>query len=281
MEKEYLTLREIQLAELEMLKVFDAFCREHGLRYTISGGTLLGAIRHGGFIPWDDDIDLWIPRPEYERFLELIYDQGLKLADNIEIHSGDREDDFAMPFTKIFRTDILVDEEIRTYKSDGDGIWLDLFPVDGLPDTKEEMDREWAEITKLKKQLARSISLITKKRPNESVLKWLARAPIAAFAKIKGFRWYRDRIIETAKSHSYEDSTNLGNIVFGDDRAERELLEKHELEKYMDIPFEDGVFMGFENYDLWLTRRYGDWHTVPSKENQSAHYVKAYRREKL
>ncbi len=278
MEKQYLSLREIQLAELEMLKSFDAFCRKHGLRYTISGGTLLGAIRHGGFIPWDDDIDLWIPRPDYERFVSLVYDQKEALGDNIIVRSAERDDDFAMPYTKIFRTDILVDEEIRTYKSDGDGIWLDLFPVDGLPDDKEAIDREWAEITRLKKQLARSISLISKKRPDESVMKWLARAPLAAGAKIKGYRYYRDRIIEIAKSHPYEESRMLANIVFGDDKADRELLEKEELEKHCDIPFEDSIFMGFENYDLWLTRRYGDWHTVPPKEKQSAHYVKAYRK---
>ena len=278
MEKQYLSLREIQLAELEMLKAFDAFCRKHGLRYTISGGTLLGAIRHGGFIPWDDDIDLWIPRPDYDRFVELIYDHNETIDENIIVRSAERDDEFAMPYTKIFRTDIVVDEEIRTFKSDGDGIWLDLFPVDGLPDDKVDIDKEWAEVTKQKKMLARSISLISKKRPDESTIKWLARAPIALYAKMIGYKHYRDRIIEIARSHSYEDSHMLANIVFGDDRADRELLEKEELEKYCDIPFEDGEFMGFENYDLWLTRRYGDWRTIPRKEKQSAHYVKAYRK---
>ena len=103
MEKQYLTLREIQLAELEMLKAFDVFCRKHGLVYSIMGGTLLGAVRHGGFIPWDDDIDLWIPRPDYERFISLIYDDQEKIADNIIVRSAERDDDFAMPYTKIFR----------------------------------------------------------------------------------------------------------------------------------------------------------------------------------
>ena len=66
-----LTLREIQLAELEILIEFDRICKLHNLKYSLAAGTLLGAIRHKGFIPWDDDIDVCMPRPDYEKFIEL------------------------------------------------------------------------------------------------------------------------------------------------------------------------------------------------------------------
>ena len=70
-EHAYLTLDQIHAEELETLVDFDEFCNEHGLRYSLAGGTLLGAVRHKGFIPWDDDIDVGMPREDYERFLQI------------------------------------------------------------------------------------------------------------------------------------------------------------------------------------------------------------------
>ena len=64
-------LRELQLMQLEMALEVDRICKKHGLKYTLIGGTLLGAVRHGGFIPWDDDVDLLMPRPDYKRFMKL------------------------------------------------------------------------------------------------------------------------------------------------------------------------------------------------------------------
>ena len=72
-----LTTREVQLLELEILKAFDAFAKKHSIPYHLAYGTLLGAVRHKGFIPWDDDIDVLVPRPEYERLLDLLESEGL------------------------------------------------------------------------------------------------------------------------------------------------------------------------------------------------------------
>ena len=66
-----LNVRDIQLINLEMLDAFDAFCKKHGLPYCLCGGTLLGAVRHKGFIPWDDDLDVFMARPDYERLIEV------------------------------------------------------------------------------------------------------------------------------------------------------------------------------------------------------------------
>ena len=274
MGKNYLTLREIQTAELEMLVQFDRFCREYRIAYTIFGGTLLGAVRHGGFIPWDDDVDLAVPRKDYERFLSLVYDAHISVGEHMHVLSGDRDDDFAMPFTKIFRDDILVDQGIRTYEHDGDGIWIDVFPLDDLPENRKDLERVWQEGADLRRKLARSISVVSRKRKGENTLKWLGRAPLALYARSRGYNYYKHRLIGTAK-HGYSGPW-IGNIVFGVDEPEKEILTREEFCDTVEILFEGQSLQTFRNHEAFLTRRYGDWQTPPPEEDRITHSIKAY-----
>lgn len=76
-DRRFLTLDEIHAVELSLLLKFDAFCKDHGLRYSLAGGTLLGAVRHKGFIPWDDDIDLCMPRPDWDRLVQIAQEDAI------------------------------------------------------------------------------------------------------------------------------------------------------------------------------------------------------------
>lgn len=276
MVREYLTLREIQLAELEMLKAFDVFCRQYGIRYTLFGGTLLGALRHGGFIPWDDDVDIAVPRPDYDRLLALVCDDHQKIGEQFRLLSGDRDTKFAFPFAKLVRTDIVLDSASKAYTHDGDGVWLDLFPLDGLPENTDELNQVWAEAAVLRKHLARSVSIISKRRNGESLVRWIARAPLSLYARIKGYTYYRDRMISTAKAQGF-DHTYVGNIVYGVDDWHLEILSMEECLDLQDLEFEGESFMALKNAEEFLTRRYGDWRKLPPEEERNAHFLKAYR----
>ena len=132
-----LDLKQIQQRELEIFKVFTGICEKYGIRYYLAGGTLLGAVRHQGFIPWDDDIDINMPREDYDRLLEH--------ADEIGA-SGDYKlaayelGNLNYPFAKIYdlHTSIkkLYDDD-ETEKN----LWIDIFPMDGLPDDMNEVRR--------------------------------------------------------------------------------------------------------------------------------------------
>ena len=102
---ELLSLKEMQQVYLELLKEFDALCREHDLRYDLAGGSLLGAVRHGGFIPWDDDIDVCMPRPDFRRLLDLKAQGKLSLAKDRDVISH-RDKTMARHFGRYVRHDV-------------------------------------------------------------------------------------------------------------------------------------------------------------------------------
>ena len=123
-----LTKEELKIVEFNILKDVACFCRMHNIRYFLCGGTLLGAIRHNGFIPWDDDIDVCMPRPDYERLLSLAEDFNhatYKLIANPLGHSLDAI------YAAIINTDIpCVNMYTDTMRSSY--LWIDIFPVDGF-----------------------------------------------------------------------------------------------------------------------------------------------------
>ena len=125
-------LREIKDIELDILIAFNKFCQDNNLKYYLSGGTLLGAIRHKGFIPWDDDIDVCMPRPDYERLMKIfpnIYMNKYKLK------TISRKN-FICPFAKIIDINTRVD--FKYLNNIDKNLWLDIFPIDGLPKSKKK-----------------------------------------------------------------------------------------------------------------------------------------------
>jgi len=124
-------LRKLQLTELEILCEFDRICRKNNIRYCLGCGTLLGAIRHKGFIPWDDDIDVWMFRSEYERFCQIA---PLELDDRFFFQNWDTDPFFNSAYGKVRKKGtryIRVGQEKMKYQ---DGIYIDILPLDNLPD---------------------------------------------------------------------------------------------------------------------------------------------------
>ena len=105
--QDYDKLRKLQLTQLEMLKYVDSFCKANGINYSIAYGTLLGAVRHKGFIPWDDDLDICMPRDDYNKFIELWKDTDTYLLQN---HNTDN--DFSQSFTKIRKKNTAFVQEV-------------------------------------------------------------------------------------------------------------------------------------------------------------------------
>ena len=125
----YDELRNLQLVQLEMLDYVDKFCSENELKYSIAYGTILGAVRHGGFIPWDDDLDICMPREDYEKFISLWKDTDKYLLQN---HNTDL--DFTQSFTKIRKKGTAFVQKGDIGADYHKGIFIDIFPFDKVPD---------------------------------------------------------------------------------------------------------------------------------------------------
>ena len=265
-----LSLREIQLAELGILEYFDQICRKNGLRYSLAGGTLLGAIRHKGFIPWDDDIDVCMPRPDYERFVRLFRGDGRYL---LSCDCDIKDIKIEYPFIKMMDRQVLVKQD-KT--KEVPYCWIDIFPIDGFP----AEDRE-------------AFALIKKAKFYRSV---------GAYAVLNGYKFYEGKrspfvfyigrifsclytrrrafcnLIKLAKKYDYDDNESVGCVIWGVYGIGERML-KSEFEKFVDVEFEGHTFKAMSCWDSYLTGIYGDYMQLPPEEKRAYHGIKAYRVE--
>ena len=160
-------MTEMQKRLFNMFKWFDSFCRDNNLIYYAVGGTLLGAVRHEGFIPWDDDIDVGMPRKDYEL---LTTKMGTEIQDHYileTVHSMDKS--YCYTFSKLYDTNTTLVENVRSKLKRG--IYIDVFPIDGIGKGNEP-DLEWYHKIKLKKSFY--LSRITGIRKGRSAIKNLS-----------------------------------------------------------------------------------------------------------
>ena len=136
---------EVRKIELDIFSHIVTICEKYELRYIIDYGTLLGAVRHGGFIPWDDDIDISMPRSDYETFKRVFSDE-MTSAPQYELRTG-MKGNIAIPYIQVVHTGTVTEKKGRREKY-AQSVWVDVFPVDGAGYTKEDLAENYAEYWK-------------------------------------------------------------------------------------------------------------------------------------
>ncbi len=264
-----LSLREIQLEELEILKTSAAFFDKHHIKYTLAGGTLLGAIRHGGFIPWDDDIDIIIPRPDYLRLIEILKNEKIGEYNFQCFESGTLD----YPFAKITNPKI----KIKSKSAIDNNLWIDIFPADGIPSDKREQEQLFHHINLQKGRIylkTTSFSVIwhEKKSLANRILKVLLK-PLAHLHSVK---YYSKKIQEYVLKTPYETSEYAAEAVWG--YGVQEIMPKTVFEQYKKITFEKQKFSAVKEYNYMLAKIYGDdYMQLPPKEKQICHHITAIK----
>lgn len=274
MSKQPLTLRELQEVELGILSSFHFFCEKHGLRYYMGGGTLIGAIRHKGFIPWDDDIDLLMPRPDYMKLVELVK-KDCMLDENHKVDCCYFNPAALSSALRIFdtRTELIFTNLRIPYQL---GCWIDVFPLDGLDDSAAKRKRHFKEMRRAMDIYLLAITKFGGKRRSKlaTVLQYGA-APALPFVRLFKNHQYTAWLDRISRRYDYDKSKWVG--VLEGRAEEREAMLKANLEPAQLTDFEGHKFYIMANYDEYLTNLYGDYMKLPPEaERVSRHEINVY-----
>lgn len=259
-----LTTREVQLLELEILKAFDAFAKKHSIPYHLAYGTLLGAVRHKGFIPWDDDIDVLVPRPEYERLLDLLESEGLGKRFTVA-SPRNRSKTYPYPYAKLLLNNTIVYEPKLDSKFSRSSIWIDIFPLDGLPERKTNRAMTFFLALALKNLLYTAI--VSSK--NVSGIQKLAVLLLGPITRMVGIRRWVDWIERFATRYSYADASLAANLAVT--VGSKEAIAKGIISKTITLEFEEHPFPAPKHYDEYLTQLYGAYMELPPVEQRTTH----------
>ncbi len=256
---------EIKKIEWDLLCQFADYCDQKGIRYYLGGGTLLGAIRHKGFIPWDDDIDIIMPRPDYNKFLSENEREHAFCIGSIWNRSAN------IPFIKLFDTSTIIKQKYSKCYHTGH-LWIDIFPLDGLPNSKISLFLHYKISRLMRKMLTLSESNFTE---GTSRIKIIGKIMLYPVAKLIGApRWaiWLDRFSQRIK---FENSYYIGGLVWGYGPQER--MVKAKFLPYSDVSFEGRKFHAPKCWHIYLKNLYGNYMKYPPKNKRLNHAMTAWK----
>ena len=246
----------IKNIEFEILRDVAQFCEKSNIRYFLACGTALGAVRHDGFIPWDDDIDIAMPRPDYDNFIKSYK------SNKFELLAMEFDDKYPYPFAKVSdKTTNLVEKISNPFPM---GVYIDVFPIDGLPESEHERKRHlkliendarvlaWKRISSGKKvgYIHKLIQIIAKF--------FLLPVPISVLVK----KYDKD-----VRKYAYDKENFVGHLItkatWGSDVKPKKIFDTYTLHTFEGCEFRLPV-----EYDKYLTIEYGDYMKLPPVEKQ-------------
>ena len=265
-------LEELKQIELEILKYLDEVCRRNGIRYSLDYGTLLGAVRHKGFIPWDDDVDVLLLRPEYEKLVSILEKEDKYLLLKPETK------DYWLPFAKLIdRRTYMVMHNRHEIKIPDLGVYIDIFPVDGCPRGREEQAAFQKKLMRELLDIRTSFgcSYYNTGTPWKNVVKCILYFPVFLYYRLSVPPEKRkEKLLKDMQTYPVESSDEAAFLFFG---YGTEVMPKSWFFDVEDMDFEGCRFMAMRRYDEYLTAIYGDYMTPPPPEERvTEHQYSAY-----
>lgn len=265
--KEITDAKELKSIELGILDYVNQFCVKHGIKYGLGYGTLIGAVRHKGFIPWDDDIDIVMRRDEYDRFVELFS----KERGRYKVWSHTIQNNYPLAFAKVTDEYTL---KIESYNYNIErGIDIDVFPIDDLPRDEKSIKKQFSHFRNLYNIL--NLKQI-KCKPNRPFYKNLILIIGRLF-----FCWYPlDKLVNDLSDNAQRYRGCNGRFcaqMVSYVYKEKEIQLKEYSDTYVELEFEGKKYPVQVGYDAYLKQIYGDYMKMPPVEKRVTHHeFKAY-----
>lgn len=250
-------LTEVQEKLLEMLSFFDSYCQENDITYYVAGGTLLGAMRHQGFIPWDDDVDVVVPRSDYDKLIKSFRDKGGKYALETPY---DGNNDFLFTYSKLYDCTTTVSENVRPICTRG--LYIDIFPLDGIGDA--DWENNYKQFDRLNMLMMTRTCSMRKGRGFVKNCAILLMRIVPQF--ILNNKKLSIKLDKKASEYSYETSKYAGNLM-GAYRY-KEIMDKEIFGKPVRCKYENIYVNAPEKAVEYLEHIYGKWEVIPPEDKR-------------
>ena len=260
-----LSLQELKDFELDILKMFDSFCKENNIKYFLAYGTLLGAVRYKKFIPWDDDVDVLVPREDYDRLITLFQD-----TERYRLNAFEKNPKYCFPFAKLCDMTTRKEETVYKNKDVTLGVEVDIFPLDAWDDDLEKAKKEANRIAK--SMLWLGITKLDEPLTDNPIKRFLWRFVMLFLKKVLGGKYFVKKIIKESNKPEQKGEKYLGAktwCIYG----EKGIIPAEAFAESIDIEFEGEKFPAPKGYDTYLTCLYGDYLPEPPKEKQKTHHA--------
>ena len=254
-----LTIKELRSIQLDILEDVNDFCKKNSINCFLAYGTLIGAIRHKGYIPWDDDIDIMMTRPDYEKFITNYH------SDKYNILNVDLDPRYPYSFSKIHDPSTKV-VEYSSLKFDI-GVNIDLFTIDGLPNTENKRNtytRKLMRYIRLKE--IKRIKFSKNRKMSKTILLFLLKTGIFFIPS----QFVIKRLVKLIKQYDFNKSSFASELNFF---QKNRVFRKELFMDSVNVVFENKIYKAPVGYDIWLKTIYGNYMELPPVEERKTHHV--------
>ena len=263
-----MSLKDIQHVCLTIMKDVHQFCVVNKIKYTLFGGTLLGAIRHNGYIPWDDDIDIAMSRPDYDKFI-----QSYQSEKGFRLFTQEKEGckGVKIAFARVCdmqRT--FVDTDIIPWNDTDTGVWIDIFPLDGAIEDRIAVEKKTQQIYRIWRTciyFRKGLGDYSKKKYLRTKIKTILLKLVFCDYAVNAMTRFH---IKQCRVWDYSKCTYFTSFSYPQHRI-KEYLPQTMLSSYSLHVFEDSQFYVINQYDKWLKALFGDYMILPSEEQRQGH----------
>lgn len=261
---------ELKRIQLDILDDIHQFCLKNNIRYSLSGGTLIGAVRHKGYIPWDDDIDIMMPRPDYDRFLQTFISSKNEVVDLSKIDSCEEM------FAKVYRKGTSMYDSV--FRRNLFGVNVDVFPIEGVPDVNPE--KHVVSVLGRRELLPKICPFYRTATKNKFLLHCRYLLKRIVYFYPHNLMYVKREIDGLIRKYDFSQGKFAGALLGS--YGLKEIVPKTTFDEYICMAFEGKEYMVIKDYDVYLTSLFSDYMSLPPIDKRvSNHSYEAYYNNSL